>query len=591
MPSCPCLICSILGINMLFRFSCLGIGVDDMFIMISAWRQTSVHKSVSDRMSQAMEEAALSITITSVTDALAFGIGCVTNFLSIRLFCIYACIAVLFCYLYMITFFAACVVLSGYREEQNRHALTLRKVLPKTESPSRAYSLFCAGGSSQSPKSHQDDINETSDSAWMIFFKKYYGPLITHKISAAFIILLFCAYLGIAIWGCLYLQEGGELKQNVAVDDSYLRMYFKEEEKYFRRYGPAMSVIALSELEYWNQDVQNELENVMTELENSKYFHDSNFSISWLRHYLQFLNALDIKAPYKGSFIDILREQFLPIYREFEPDVIFDSNNQSIISSRFYVIGKDHDTTDIERDMFLYIRRTVAKSDLDLIAYHSIAPWIYEQYITIRSNTIFTMGVGVASMFFIALFLIPHPICAIIVTLSVVSTLIGVLGYMSHLLIPLDSITMVTLVISLGFSVDYSAHISYAYTTSPYQDPRNRSIHALYSLGTATLQGALSTALAAAIFAFSDSYIFRTFCWTMFLVILIGTLHGLVFLPVFLMILVPRFNQHEVNTERHVSTGTDNLGLSTENDIDPSTVQHSNNNASLNSKIVGSPMM
>ncbi|XP_072043168.1 patched domain-containing protein 3-like [Amphiura filiformis] len=543
-----------------------SIGVDDMFIMISAWRQTSVYKSVPDRMSQAMEDSALSITITSVTDALAFGIGCITQFYSIRLFCIYACIAVLFCYLYMITFFAASVVITGYREKQNRHALTFLKVLPKQDAPSNAYFLLCAGGSSTNKDNHQDNASESSEPALMIFFKKYYGPFVTHPLSAAITVLLFLAYIGLAIWGCVYLEEGGELKQNIATDDSYLSMYYKEEKKYFRSYGPDMSVIATSELEYWKSDVQRDLENVMADLEASEYFHDSNVSISWLRNYLHFLSVVNIERPSKEVFLNTLRKKFLvlPVYKQFVPDIIFDSDNQSIVSSRFYVIGKDLDTTVKERDMFWYIRGVVAESNLDLITYTRAAPRTYEQFIAIRSNTILTMSIGVASMFLIAFLLIPHPICAITVTFSVVSTLIGVIGYMSHLSIPLDSISMVTLIISMGFSVDYSAHISYAYTTSPYQNRRKRSIHALYSLGAPTLQGAISTALAVFTFAFSKSYIFRTFFWTMFLVIVIGTFHGLLFLPVFLMLLVPNSNRKEENKARPTSMGTVNSGFTTE---------------------------
>ena len=52
-----------------------GIGLDDMFILVSAWRHTSVHLPTEERMALTLKHAAVSITITSVTDALAFGVG------------------------------------------------------------------------------------------------------------------------------------------------------------------------------------------------------------------------------------------------------------------------------------------------------------------------------------------------------------------------------------------------------------------------------------------------------------------------------------------------------------------------------------
>ncbi|KAL1006321.1 hypothetical protein UPYG_G00070770 [Umbra pygmaea] len=53
-------------------FLILGIGVDDMFIMISCWQQTQVKDDVKDRMAATYKDAAVSITITTLTDAIAF---------------------------------------------------------------------------------------------------------------------------------------------------------------------------------------------------------------------------------------------------------------------------------------------------------------------------------------------------------------------------------------------------------------------------------------------------------------------------------------------------------------------------------------
>ena len=67
----------------------LGIGIDDTFVMLGAWRRTSIHSNVPDRMAIAFTDAAVSITITSITDMLSFWIGIITPFPCVKIFCIY----------------------------------------------------------------------------------------------------------------------------------------------------------------------------------------------------------------------------------------------------------------------------------------------------------------------------------------------------------------------------------------------------------------------------------------------------------------------------------------------------------------------
>lgn len=98
--------------------------------MLAAWRRTSLKQSVAERMGHTMSEAAVSITITSLTDLISFWIGVISPFRSVQIFCKYSVFAVGFTFLWHITFFAACMAISGYREQQNRHALLGFKVQP-----------------------------------------------------------------------------------------------------------------------------------------------------------------------------------------------------------------------------------------------------------------------------------------------------------------------------------------------------------------------------------------------------------------------------------------------------------------------------
>ena len=67
-----------------------------------------------------MKHAGVAITITSLTDLLAFGIGGSTVLPGLRSFCIYAAIGIVFVFLYMATFFLAWFSINQRREEDNR---------------------------------------------------------------------------------------------------------------------------------------------------------------------------------------------------------------------------------------------------------------------------------------------------------------------------------------------------------------------------------------------------------------------------------------------------------------------------------------
>ena len=58
-----------------------GIGVDDMFVIVQAWEMTKAQTEdlpMPERIGKMMKNAGVSITVTSLTDILAFGIGATT---------------------------------------------------------------------------------------------------------------------------------------------------------------------------------------------------------------------------------------------------------------------------------------------------------------------------------------------------------------------------------------------------------------------------------------------------------------------------------------------------------------------------------
>ena len=80
-------------------FMLLGIGVDDMFVLLFALDQAPADLSAKEKMKYMMKTAGVSITITSITNICTFGMGAITSIQGVKHFCIYACFGMLFDYI------------------------------------------------------------------------------------------------------------------------------------------------------------------------------------------------------------------------------------------------------------------------------------------------------------------------------------------------------------------------------------------------------------------------------------------------------------------------------------------------------------
>jgi len=114
----------------------------------------------------------------------------------------------------------------------------------------------------------------------------------------------------------------------------------------------------------------------------------------------------------------------------------------------------------------MHLRALAAKySRYEISTYNPLWPFV-DQYEQVLPNTIQEIYSGISFMVLIAIFFIPSLVCSVWVALAILSIDVGVLGYMAFWGINLDVISMITIVMSIGFSVDFTAHIAHAFVVS-----------------------------------------------------------------------------------------------------------------------------
>ena len=108
-------LCSAMGLfygpmHSMLPFLLLGIGIDDMFVIIQCWETLTEEQKKQSHVKKfglTMQHAGTAITVTSVTDVIAFATGGFTVLPALRSFCIYASLGIVAIYIFQCTFFFA----------------------------------------------------------------------------------------------------------------------------------------------------------------------------------------------------------------------------------------------------------------------------------------------------------------------------------------------------------------------------------------------------------------------------------------------------------------------------------------------------
>lgn len=98
------------GIHNLLPFLLIGVGADDMFVVVNSVDQVDTNLHPNERFVRGFKHAGPSITITSFTNIMAFFISASTSLLALKSFCVYAGLGIMFLFMATCSFFS-CIFL------------------------------------------------------------------------------------------------------------------------------------------------------------------------------------------------------------------------------------------------------------------------------------------------------------------------------------------------------------------------------------------------------------------------------------------------------------------------------------------------
>ena len=559
-------------------FLVLAVGVDNIFLIVHEFERVNIShpdEKIETRISKALGRMGPSILLSASTETIAFALGAAVGMPAVKNFAAYAAGAVLVNALLQVTMFVSVLALNQQRVEENRaDCFPFVKVKRAKAGPSQPTGAY--GYDEEGPLQR--------------FIRKFYAPtLLGKKVKVGIIV----AFLGLFAGGLALIPEVAlGLDQRIAFPSgSYLIPYFNDLDAYFNTGPPVYFVV--HDLPVTERKHQQELcgrystcrsyslANVLEqESKRSEISYITGSTASWLDDYFTWLNPLneaccveDGKTCFEGrnppwnitlygmpegsEFVHYLTKWISAPTNEDCPFggkapysnalVITPDTGLAVPASHFRT---SHTPLRSQADFIsAYASARRISSDISRQQNIKVFPYskfyiFFDQYASIIRLTGTLLGSAVAIIFVLTSVLLGSISTGLVVTLTVAMTVVDIIGVMAIAKVSLNAISLVNLVISVGISVEFCAHIARAFSfpshtimEKAHYKYRGRDLRAwssLVNVGGSVFSGITITKfLGVFVLAFTRSKIFEIYYFRIWLaLVVLAAIHALIWLPV-----------------------------------------------------------
>ncbi|CAD5208750.1 unnamed protein product [Bursaphelenchus xylophilus] len=536
-------------------FLVLAIGVDDAYLMIHAWQRVSKQMrenptpedSVAHRLSLVLIDTGPAILISALTNILADAVGSFTGSPEVTLLCAGNMASIFVDFLYQITFYTSVMAIVGNFEMRSEQRMRFKLSIPigAAESVKNPMQMVPSTKSKQPSGKFHQKVKKN--------FNKFvitYVDVITNTIVAVIVCIFWTLFLIHSVYWLTQFEVNLTTKKMFASDSPLLAIDHRREEQIVPYYT-VITVFINHPGDLGDPERVKQLYHLVHELESFPESWGPESTSLFLPDFLAFEEQSDQEEEgegeqmvFSGNRTKFNADDFKTFLEWPEYDwwkgflKLREENNHTILESFFFTTAYqgDHLKSWSERSRLLGRWRAVTDRYPQFNATSYQDEGIFLDLIDNMPTDAWQSALATLCCMAFVCFVFMYDTYSVLVASGVIASIMtGMLGTLCWEGVTMDPIMMAAMVISIGFSVDIPAHVSYHYHSAGFEDPnlsvKERLILTLSSVGFPAIQASFSTNLVVLSLLFVPLYMAQVFVKIMFLCIVLTIVHSLVMLP------------------------------------------------------------